>query len=89
MPSGYILAFDGSELKRSGISLWILFILAIASCKIEERDVIYQPPRDLSHEPATVALQWADMTLYTIRFSAFNTPTYSSRSLGYLGLAMY
>ena len=29
------------------------------------------------------------MTLYTLRFSSFNSPTYSSRSLGYLGLALY
>ena len=66
-------------------------MLAIVSCKVdvEEAHVVYQPPRELSHEPANVALQWANMTLYTIRFSAFNTPTYSSRSLGYLGLAMY
>ncbi len=43
----------------------------------------------LSQQPADVAVKWADMTLYTIRYSAFNTPTYSSRSLGYLGLAFY
>lgn len=49
----------------------------------------YQQPASLSTFPAEVALKWADMTLYTFRFSAFNSPTYSSRSMGYLGLAMY
>ena len=54
-----------------------------------------------SHEPTSVALpdlkdlgpdlpaKWADMTLFVIRYSAFNSPTYASRSLGYLGLCMY
>ena len=89
LPSDCTLAFDRSDLKKSGRSFWILFSLAVASCRVEEPNVIYQPPPDLSHQSANVALQWANMTLYTIRFSAFNTPTYSSRSLGYLGLGMY
>jgi hypothetical protein len=38
---------------------------------------------------ADIAVQWADMTLYTMRFSSFNSPTYGSRSLGYAGLVMY
>lgn len=48
-----------------------------------------KPPVNILYENADVAVRWADMTLYTLRFSAFNTPTYSSRSLGYLGLTMY
>jgi len=89
IPPDYILGFGRSDLKKAGRFFWILFSMAIASCRVEEPNVIYQPPPELSHEPANVALQWANMTLFTIRFSAFNTPTYSSRSLGYLGLAMY
>jgi hypothetical protein len=58
------------------------------SCKKEEIITYGEVPK-LSDKSANAALNWADMTLYTIRFSAFNTPTYSSRSLGYLGLAMY
>ena len=58
------------------------------SCK--KNDVIsFQDIPVLSQQPADVAVKWADMTLYTIRYSGFNTPTYSSRSLGYLGLALY
>jgi hypothetical protein len=43
----------------------------------------------LKNETAEVVLQWSDISLYTIRFSSFNSPTYTSRSLGYLGLTMY
>jgi len=89
MPPNYTIAFLRRGCKESGTLLWFLFILAIFSCGEEEVHPIYVAPPNLSDEPADVGLQWADMTLYTIRFSAFNTPTYSSRSLGYLGLAMY
>ena len=34
-------------------------------------------------------MRWGAVSLYTIRYSFLNTPTYTSRSLGYLGLAMY
>ena len=40
-------------------------------------------------EPGEVATHWADMTLYISRYTFANTPTYSSRSLGYIGLTMY
>ncbi|HEX2534360.1 MAG TPA: vanadium-dependent haloperoxidase [Chitinophagaceae bacterium] len=40
-------------------------------------------------QSSEVAVKWAEITLYVLRYSAFNTPTYSSRSLGYLGLAQY
>ena len=36
-----------------------------------------------------VAIQWADLTLNIISQSYFKSPTYSSRSLGYMGLTMY
>ena len=66
----------------------IVAVIFFPSCK--KNDVIsVQDIPVLSQQPADVAVKWADMTLYTIRYSAFNTPTYSSRSLGYLGLALY
>ncbi|MEP7373014.1 MAG: vanadium-dependent haloperoxidase [Chitinophagaceae bacterium] len=64
------------------LSMWL------SSCGKNHADLYPEPPT-LTSEKAEAALKWADMTLYTIRFSAFNTPTYSSRSLGYMGLAMY
>ena len=66
-----------------------LVILTLYSCQDPEMRPVYQAPPELAGESAEVAIQWANMTLYTIRFSAFNSPTYSSRSLGYMGLAMY
>jgi hypothetical protein len=77
------------DVRTSERFLLTMLCLTIASCSVEEAKVTYRTPSDLSQESSNVALQWADMTLYTVRFSAFNTPTYSSRALGYLGLAMY
>jgi membrane-associated phospholipid phosphatase len=36
-----------------------------------------------------VAIAWADMTLFITKNTPANTPTYSSRGLGYIGLTMY
>lgn len=36
-----------------------------------------------------VATQWANLSLAVIRSSPHNSPTYASRSLAYLGIAMY
>jgi PAP2 superfamily len=65
-----------------------LSVVWLVSCSKDHADLYPEPPV-LSNVKADAAVKWADLTLYTIRFSAFNTPTYSSRSLGYLGLAMY
>ena len=70
-------------------SIVLLIVLLYSCSKNDDIDIHYQEVPKLSNEPADAAVKWADMTLYTIRFSAFNSPTYSSRSLGYLGLAMY
>src|SRR4051794_28895700 len=71
-------------------SLFIFFsVLLIVSCKKGDEPIPPKPLPKLAEVSVDVATQWADMTLYVIRYSAFNTPTYSSRSLGYLGLCMY
>jgi len=69
------------------ICIFSLFLF-LNSCRKQDVPVYHDVPK-LSDIPAEVAIKWADMSLYTIRFSAFNSPTYTSRSLGYLGLAMY
>ncbi|MFN4145948.1 MAG: vanadium-dependent haloperoxidase [Runella sp.] len=38
---------------------------------------------------ASVAIAWAELTVKIITKAPLNTPTYCSRALGYLGLAMY
>jgi len=75
---------------RVSLPLLLVFYCSfLESCKKNDQ----APPsehinkyNDIS-DPA-IAIQWADMTLYTFRHGK-NTPTYSSRSLGYLGLTMY
>jgi hypothetical protein len=45
-----------------------------------------------SEKPLTdqdTATKWADMTLFITKNTPGNTPTYSSRCLGYIGLTMY
>lgn len=76
--------------RTKSLTFWRFFlIILLFSCKEDDPAPVYKLPPDLADMSAEAALQWADMTLYTLRFSAFNSPTYSSRSLGYLGLAMY
>jgi hypothetical protein len=70
------------------IAMVVFCSLYVLSCG-DEPTVTYQQPVSVTEQSAAVATKWASITLYTLRFSAFNTPTYSSRSLGYLGLAMY
>ena len=36
-----------------------------------------------------LATKWADMTLFILKNTPGNSPTYASRSLGYIGLTMY
>src|SRR5688572_32658619 len=68
---------------------YLLPVLFFFFCNKNKDDVPEATIPDLKTEKADVAVKWADMTLYTARFSAFNTPTYCSRALGYMGLTMY
>lgn len=68
-----------------------LFVFGIYACKekVEEEEIIPEPvPVELSISPET-ALRWSEMTLDVIKDSPDNSPTYASRSLGYIGLTMY
>ena len=46
-------------------------------------------PRPIDDAQKTLPARWADVTLKAIQFTFPNSPTYSSRSLGYIGLTMY
>ena len=61
-----------------GLLAYVLFMLFLSGCKQE---------RVLT--PQEVATTWADMTIYILKNTPANTPTYASRSLGYVGLTMY
>lgn len=70
--------------------MFVATTFLIMSCNSDDQSPpVYDQPKNITGLSADIATQWADMTLYTIRYSAFNSPTYSSRSLGYMGLAMY
>lgn len=61
------------------IGLFFLLCLYFNSCKTSLP----------SYTEEEVAHQWADMTLYITKHTPSNTPTFSSRCLGYIGLTMY
>jgi hypothetical protein len=75
--------------RLAGAITAILSLISVGSCDDDDPLVTYNEPIPLALAGGELCARWADMTLYTLRFSAFNTPTYSSRSLGYLGVAMY
>lgn len=57
-----------------------LFLLTILFISCKQKAIISD--QDLT-------TQWADMTLYITKNTPANSPTYSSRCLGYIGLTMY
>lgn len=61
----------------------------IFSCTPEKEEIIIpDPPVELEISP-DIMTKWADMTLQVIQESHSNSPTYASRSLGYMGLGAY
>lgn len=76
------------DMKTYVLPILVSALFAWSSCRKADPPV-YQDPPSIDYEKADVATQWADLTLYTIKFSRFNSPTYTSRNLGYIGLAMY
>lgn len=57
----------------------ILFLGSIWGCGVQ------QPPT----EPLEVIQQWTALTLHILKDTPANSPTFASRSLGYIGLTMY
>jgi hypothetical protein len=64
------------------LTLGLIFIFQTCSDDGVDLDPINQGDKGL---PA----HWADVTLRTVQFTFPNSPTYTSRSLGYVGLTMY
>ena len=67
-----------NPLKTSGL-LFLLVLLAMA-CSPEEKK---------EYSDAELATTWAEMTLFIMQYTPQNSPTYASRSIGYIGLCMY
>jgi hypothetical protein len=69
------------------LSFLILFSVLVSSCDLFNRDV--DPVKIEPEISSELTLEWADLCLKIIKKSPDNSPTYASRSLGYLGLTMY
>src|SRR5258705_2722363 len=81
---------EGNKFRWRYPFWYLLPILFFFFCNKNKDDVPEEAAiPDLKTENADVAVKWADLALYTARFSAFNTPTYCSRALGYTGLTIY
>ncbi len=61
----------------------IALVLIVAGC---HKDAVTPPTPTPGYEAAT---KWADETLFVIKFTPANSPTYASRCLAYIGLTMY
>ena len=63
--------------------IWNSYILCICivglGCTQEQKD----------YSEIDLATAWADITLYITQYTPANSPTFSSRCLGYIGLTMY
>jgi PAP2 superfamily len=68
--------------------LLLLFILSVFTACKDDQPIVTPAPTSKLDNPE-VALKWADMTLQVARFTPANTPTFGSRSFGYIGLTMY
>lgn len=72
----------------------VVLLVALASivwsCSKTEDvvEIVPDPPKELALDN-TIAIKWADATIYHIKHQPNNSPTYLSRALGYVGLTMY
>ncbi|MEZ4850289.1 MAG: vanadium-dependent haloperoxidase [Bacteroidia bacterium] len=47
------------------------------------------PEKQKSMTDQEIAIAWAEMTTYLMKYTPANSPTYASRTAGYIGLTMY
>lgn len=72
------------------IYLSFLGLTLLLACNSNEAEIITPepPPVELKISPE-IMTKWAEMTLHVIEDSPSNSPTYASRSLGYMGIGAY
>lgn len=66
------------KMKKIGVFLCVLLIISVNSC---------QKKQAISENQ--VVISWVDLTLHLLKNTPANTPTFASRTLGYIGLSMY
>jgi PAP2 superfamily len=72
------------NIKTNAFWAILALFLLFASCKPDP--VVPEVVKIYNSE---TAVKWADMTLYVIKSTVKNSPTYASRSMAYVGLAMF
>lgn len=71
---------------------FIALIFIISSCTTKEQEIqetIYPLPEKELDLKSDLAIKWAETTIKFIKTQNDRSPTYISRSLGYMGLTMY
>ena len=79
-------SFNQLKISKTFLLFWIagLTLVLPNSCKKEK----FVLPA-IENESSEVATNWANLTLQTVRKTFYKSPTYISRCLGYMGVAMY
>ena len=67
-------------MKLNHFCILTTILFSFAACKVEK----VQP-----RPPLKIATDWAEMTLFILKNTPSNSPTFASRTLGYIGLTMY
>ncbi|HEX6224257.1 MAG TPA: vanadium-dependent haloperoxidase [Chryseolinea sp.] len=71
---------------RTCVALVVMACLLLVFQTCSDNDV---NPRPINEADKGLPARWADVTLRTVQFTFPNSPTYTSRNLGYIGLTMY
>jgi PAP2 superfamily len=75
-------------MKIFRLSLLFISGIMLFSCEKDDDIIVPPPPVEKLIAP-TVALKWSRALMSFVKHQPANTPTYSSRGYGYMGLAMY
>ena len=73
-------------MKNKIYILSLVILVSIFGCKDKTPDPVVPVELEISN---TIAQKWGSMTLKHLKVQQLKTPTYVSRSLGYIGLTMY
>ena len=73
-------------MKNKIYILSLVMLTSVIGCKEKTPDPVAPVELEINN---VVAQKWANMTLDHIKVQPLRTPTYVSRSLGYIGLTMY
>ncbi len=77
-------------MKKYTLLLSFILLILVTGCDKSVTPDVDPIPDPVELEVSSeVALKWVDMTLKVMKESPSNSPTYASRTLGYIGITMY